>query len=143
MNRLEGKTAAITGAGSGIGREAARLFAEEGARLVLNDIDAASLEQTAALVAEGVEPTDKRLAAVLQGERGEAERKAAARLEVDLRSLAVLSVGLWGRSLTQEREARVQERTPPSAGSQSIRTMKGHVTRELLAELEKAIGGGP
>ncbi|CAO3422701.1 SDR family oxidoreductase [Azospirillum endophyticum] len=35
MRQLEGKTAIITGASSGIGREAARLFAEQGAKLVL------------------------------------------------------------------------------------------------------------
>ncbi len=35
--RLEGKVAIITGAGSGIGRAAARLFAEAGAALVLGD----------------------------------------------------------------------------------------------------------
>jgi NAD(P)-dependent dehydrogenase (short-subunit alcohol dehydrogenase family) len=35
--RLEGKVAVITGAGSGIGRAAALLFAAEGARLVLGD----------------------------------------------------------------------------------------------------------
>jgi len=35
--RLDGKVAIITGAGSGIGRAAALLFAQEGARLVLGD----------------------------------------------------------------------------------------------------------
>jgi NAD(P)-dependent dehydrogenase (short-subunit alcohol dehydrogenase family) len=37
--RLEGRTALITGAASGIGREAARLFAAEGARVVVADLD--------------------------------------------------------------------------------------------------------
>ncbi|MEM8766862.1 MAG: SDR family NAD(P)-dependent oxidoreductase, partial [Pseudomonadota bacterium] len=36
--RLEGKVAAITGAASGFGRAAARRFVEEGARVVLGDI---------------------------------------------------------------------------------------------------------
>ena len=38
--RLEDRTAIVTGAGSGIGRAAACLFAQEGARVVVVDIDA-------------------------------------------------------------------------------------------------------
>src|SRR5262249_56261043 len=39
------KVAVVTGAARGIGRATAALFAREGARLVLNDIDAAGLER--------------------------------------------------------------------------------------------------
>jgi NAD(P)-dependent dehydrogenase (short-subunit alcohol dehydrogenase family) len=42
--RLQDKVAIVTGAGSGIGRATAVLFAQEGARLVLNDIDQQSLQ---------------------------------------------------------------------------------------------------
>ena len=52
MARLEGKIAFITGAGSGIGRASARLFAAEGARVVVADIDVAAGEETVALVNE-------------------------------------------------------------------------------------------
>ena len=51
--RLTGRTAIITGAGSGIGQATACLFAAEGARLLLVDRNAAKLAETAALVGEG------------------------------------------------------------------------------------------
>ncbi len=50
MGRLDGKVALITGAGSGMGREAARVFAKEGAGIAALDLDASSLEATDAAV---------------------------------------------------------------------------------------------
>lgn len=50
--RLEGKSVIITGAAGGIGRAAARLFAAEGARILIADFDGAGLEQTLAQVKE-------------------------------------------------------------------------------------------
>ena len=41
MGALEGRVAVITGAGRGIGREHALLFAREGAKVVVNDLGAA------------------------------------------------------------------------------------------------------
>ncbi len=46
--RLEGKVAVVTGAGSGIGRCSAALFAAEGAAVVAVDIDAPSVAETVA-----------------------------------------------------------------------------------------------
>jgi NAD(P)-dependent dehydrogenase (short-subunit alcohol dehydrogenase family) len=48
--RLQGKTALITGAGSGIGREAALLFAREGANIVVVDVNDAGGEETVAAI---------------------------------------------------------------------------------------------
>jgi 3-oxoacyl-[acyl-carrier protein] reductase len=45
--RLKDKTAIVTGAGSGFGAGIARRFAEEGARVVVNDIDARGGERVA------------------------------------------------------------------------------------------------
>ena len=41
--RLANKIAIVTGAGSGFGRGIAERFAQEGARVVVNDLDAAPL----------------------------------------------------------------------------------------------------
>ena len=43
MGKLDNKVAVITGAAGGIGRAAAKLFAQEGAKLMLVDLDEASL----------------------------------------------------------------------------------------------------
>lgn len=48
--RLEGKVALITGAGGGIGRETALLFAAEGAAIVASDVADKAGEETAELV---------------------------------------------------------------------------------------------
>jgi len=48
--RLAKKVALITGAGMGMGREASILFAEEGARVVVCDIDRRAADETVSLV---------------------------------------------------------------------------------------------
>jgi len=79
--RLQDKVAIVTGAASGIGRSTAILFAREGARLVLNDIDAQGLE-----------------AVVLQMPR-EGARAVAGNVadEVIARRLAEESISAFGR----------------------------------------------
>nr|MBV6630129.1 SDR family NAD(P)-dependent oxidoreductase [Oceanococcus sp. HetDA_MAG_MS8] len=50
MRTTQPSTVVITGAGSGMGRAYALAYAQHGARLALNDFDAAGLEQTQALL---------------------------------------------------------------------------------------------
>ena len=47
MGLLEGKNAIVTGSARGIGRATAELFAAQGARVLINDLDADVAEQTA------------------------------------------------------------------------------------------------
>ncbi len=50
MGMLEGKVAIITGSGRGIGAAAAKLFAAEGAAVVVSDLDPAPAEETASAI---------------------------------------------------------------------------------------------
>lgn len=75
MARLAGKAVVVTGAGAGIGRAAARLFAAEGAQVLAVDLDEAGLRETAqgqpaiaALVAD-VAKADENARMVAEAER--------------------------------------------------------------------------
>lgn len=50
MGRLEGKSAVVTGGGTGIGRAAAQRFAAEGARVVIAELDPELGQQTERLI---------------------------------------------------------------------------------------------
>jgi 3-oxoacyl-[acyl-carrier protein] reductase len=80
---LEGRTVVITGAGSGLGQEAARVFAQAGADLVLADIDANGLAETARIVEAA-------------GGRSLSCRTDVA-VRADLERLADTAVAQWGR----------------------------------------------
>ena len=79
---LEGKVAIITGAGSGIGRAAALLFAREGARLVLGDKTDAVFDTARSVVEAGG------VATALQGDAG---------VDADVASLVAAALSSYGR----------------------------------------------
>jgi NAD(P)-dependent dehydrogenase (short-subunit alcohol dehydrogenase family) len=56
MGRVQGKVAIVTGAGSGIGRASARLLAQEGAAVVVVDVNRETGEETARLIRAGGHP---------------------------------------------------------------------------------------
>jgi NAD(P)-dependent dehydrogenase (short-subunit alcohol dehydrogenase family) len=53
MGRLDGKVCVITGAGGGMGRDAAQLFTEEGAKVCVADVDGDAAAETVAQCADG------------------------------------------------------------------------------------------
>lgn len=73
MNELIGKTAVVTGAGSGIGREIALLCARKGMSVVLADVDEPGMANTA----EMMEPTTARLCVSCDVSKAEAVERLA------------------------------------------------------------------
>jgi NAD(P)-dependent dehydrogenase (short-subunit alcohol dehydrogenase family) len=83
MDRMHDKVVLVTGAGSGIGQACAELFAEEGAKVVVEDIDG----DAAGRVADGIRATGATAIAV----QGDVSVAADAQRMVDA------AVGEWGR----------------------------------------------
>ena len=81
--KLEGKTALITGAGSGIGKAIALLFAQEGARVMAADID----ERAGQAVVGQIEHA---------GGIGRLVRTDASR-ETDVQAAIAATLDAWGR----------------------------------------------
>jgi transcriptional regulator with XRE-family HTH domain len=67
---------------------------------------------------------------------GEAELKAARKLGVRPGEIDDAAQRLWKRSLTEERDRRVEEIAPAKVERSSLQAMRGHVTRSLLTEIE-------
>lgn len=69
-----------------------------------------------------------------------AEQKAAASLGITPTQVQELAERAWRRDLTTERDARVSERTEDKeVSARSLQALRGHVTRELLAELRPLV----
>jgi len=81
--RLDGKVALITGGGSGMGKVAAELFATEGARVVLTDVNDEAGEATAAGIGQAARYVHADVSVEADAERMVAETVAAfGRLDV-------------------------------------------------------------
>lgn len=78
-DRLQGKVALITGAGNGIGREAARLFASEGANIVVADKVEDAAYETVRMITEA----GGRAVAITADVTQEAEVKASVELATE------------------------------------------------------------
>ena len=106
--KLQDKVVLITGAGSGIGRAIAQLFAEEGARIVANDLSAIAAKETV----ESLGPRGSGARAIQADVADSGQVKAMfAEVERDIGTLDVLvnNAGIAG-TLAADRE-RLRERS--------------------------------
>ena len=117
--KLADRVALVTGGGSGIGRAICLLFAREGARVVVNDIDGAAAEATVktmgggrALPADVADsPQVKTMFAAVEQEHG--------RLDILVNNAGIASGGLTDRPGLRDRaEARIKE----TLGGQGVTT---------------------
>jgi 3-oxoacyl-[acyl-carrier protein] reductase len=105
MGRLQGKLALVTGGARGIGAAIARRFSEEGARVVVNDLDPAGAEKTALDVGgEAIAADVSDSGAVAEMFRRVADRHG--RLDV-----LVNNAGISGMEDNPELVARFRERS--------------------------------
>jgi 3-oxoacyl-[acyl-carrier protein] reductase len=112
--KLEGRVALITGAGSGIGRAVAQLFAREGARVVANDLHATAAKETVESLGDLPEA-----ARAIQADVADSGQVKAmfAEIEREMGTLDVLvnNAGIAGTSaaererLLQKSDARIME----------------------------------
>lgn len=77
------------------------------------------------------------MGAVRRNGPGEAEQVAARRLDRSHDQVVAASRALWGRTLTAERDARVDQQAGADASPRRLQAIRGHVTRGLYAELRE------
>ncbi len=106
--RLQGKTALVTGAGSGIGRAISTTFAREGARVMAADIN----EETAKAVAAQIEDSGGEARSLRTDTTSEEDVKAAIQSVVDAWGqidITVNNAGIGGAQYTWEQLIAVNQ----------------------------------
>ena len=132
--KLDGKVALVTGAGSGIGRAIALLFAEEGARVVVNDVRLDAARETVAAMTRGKEAAravqaDVSDSAQVRAMFAEVEREHGA-LDILVNNAGVAS-GMPGER--DKIAGRAEQRIMELLGGQGVQTHLD-VTQEMTDE---------
>jgi len=70
---------------------------------------------------------------------GDAEAAVARKLGEPAQILVFLSVLLWGKSLSQERDERAARELRPDASPRTVQAKRGQATRQLVKELREFI----
>jgi hypothetical protein len=70
---------------------------------------------------------------------GLTEQRAAERLGVTREDLTQAAARLWGSPLSAERDRRIQQRIKEDMSPETLRALRGHITRELTIELHKEL----
>ncbi|MGE5851473.1 MAG: SDR family NAD(P)-dependent oxidoreductase [Candidatus Methylomirabilota bacterium] len=136
--RLRGKVAFITGAGMGQGREAALLFAKEGARVIVADISPRAGQET-------VRRIDRRggKALYVEGDVG-VERDVKRMIETGVKKFGALHI-LYNNAgvLWKDRDRSVTDTTEPNWDRVMAINLKGpfFVTKYGIPYLVKSGGG--
>ena len=69
----------------------------------------------------------------------DAEQKAAKKLGVTADDVLAAALTLWGKTLTDERDARAEKQVSGDASPGRLQAIRGHMTRDLLNELQPVL----
>jgi len=111
--KLEGRTALVTGAGSGIGRAIATLFAKEGARVIVNDVNREAADGTLAAMGDARErcqavAADVSDSGAVRGMFGEVEKRYGG-LDILVNNAGTGETGDRRDEVNRKGEAQLQE----------------------------------
>lgn len=139
--RLKKKVALITGAGMGMGREAALLFAKEGAKVVCFDLNKKAGEETVELVNKAAKK--EKVAVFVQGDASEEQdvKKAVQKAVKEFGALHVLYANAG--ALWKDRDKSVIDTTVENWDRVQAVNLRSAflLTKHGIPELQKSGGG--